>query len=324
MQLISERKTATLLAFLLAVAAGSVQAAPAIVEACKSCHAEDGAGVGKANIPVIAGMPAVHIEEALYAYKDGARQCIEEPVMCDTANLLSDENIADLAEHYGSLPRNSLNEDFDKELAAIGEIRIPQLRDQSVPGWHTRKPAAGNGREDRTPRQGRCRRTGQLLRQLLTRQPVVMSLRPRAQRAVLISEEPSMSYRPARLAISLFVFFAGTASADVTLIHAGKLLAVPGEAPASNMTIIVEDDRITGIQEGFVETEGATVIDLRDKFVLPGLMDMHVHLQGQLGPKNDRDALKMSDQLMQMRSIHYAMKTLMAGFTTVRDVGSSS
>ena len=133
-----------------------------------------------------------------------------------------------------------------------------------------------------------------------------------------------MSYRPARLAISLFVFFAGTASADVTLIHAGKLLAVPGEAPASNMTIIVEDDRITGIQEGFVETEGATVIDLRDKFVLPGLMDMHVHLQGQLGPKNDRDALKMSDQLMQMRSIHYAMKTLMAGFTTVRDVGSSS
>ena len=90
------------------------------------------------------------------------------------------------------------------------------------------------------------------------------------------------------------------------------------------MTIIVEDDRITGIQSGFVEAEGATVIDLRDKFVLPGLMDMHVHLQGQLGPKNDRDALKMSDQLMQMRSIHYAMNTLKAGFTTVRDVGSSS
>jgi imidazolonepropionase-like amidohydrolase len=53
-------------------------------------------------------------------------------------------------------------------------------------------------------------------------------------------------------------------------------------------------------------------------------MDMHVHLQGQLGPDNDRDALKMSDQLMQMRSIHHAMNTLEAGFTTVRDVGSSS
>lgn len=133
-----------------------------------------------------------------------------------------------------------------------------------------------------------------------------------------------MSQRPALLVFLVFSFLAGTATADVTLIHAGKLLAVPGKAPATNMTIIVEDDRITGVQEGFVETEGATVIDLRDKFVLPGLMDMHVHLQGQLGPDNDRDALKMSDQLMQMRSIHYAMNTLKAGFTTVRDVGSSA
>ena len=136
-----------------------------------------------------------------------------------------------------------------------------------------------------------------------------------------------MTYRPARITIvlsALLTLLAGTATAEVTLIHAGKLLAIPGQAPVSNMTIIVEDDRITGVQKGFVEAEDATVIDLRDKFVLPGLMDMHVHLQGQLGPNNDRDALKMSDQLMQMRSIYYAMNTLMAGFTTVRDVGSSS
>ena len=136
-----------------------------------------------------------------------------------------------------------------------------------------------------------------------------------------------MTYRPARITIvlsALLTLLAGTATAEVTLIHAGKLLAIPGQAPVSNMTIIVEDDRITGVQKGFVEAEDATVVDLRDKFVLPGLMDMHVHLQGQLGPNNDRDALKMSDQLMQMRSISYAMNTLMAGFTTVRDVGSSS
>ena len=112
-------------------------------------------------------------------------------------------------------------------------------------------------------------------------------------------------------------------AAEVTLIHAGELLAVPGRAPSTEMTIIVEGDRITGIQNGYVEVDGADVIDLRDQFVLPGLMDMHVHLQGQLGPKNDRDTLKMSSQLMQMRSLHYAMNTLMAGFTTVRDVGSS-
>ena len=138
-----------------------------------------------------------------------------------------------------------------------------------------------------------------------------------------------MNHRPALFAIAVAQFLvltllSATAFADVTLIHAGKLLAVPGDAPATNMTIIVEDDRITGVQQGFVEVEDATVIDLRDKFVLPGLMDMHVHLQGQLGPQNDRDALKMSDQLMQMRSIFYAMNTLRAGFTTVRDVGSSS
>lgn len=133
-----------------------------------------------------------------------------------------------------------------------------------------------------------------------------------------------MKNRPAIFVSLVLSFLAGTAAADVTLIHAGQLLAVPGKSPSTNMTIIVEDGRITGVQAGFVAAEDATVIDLSDKFVLPGLMDMHVHLQGQLGPDNDRDALKMSDQLMQMRSIHHAMNTLKAGFTTVRDVGSSS
>jgi imidazolonepropionase-like amidohydrolase len=117
------------------------------------------------------------------------------------------------------------------------------------------------------------------------------------------------------------------AMADTLLIHAGQLLAVPGESPRRAQTIIVQDDRIVEVRDGYVaadEIEGdARVVDLSDQFVLPGLMDMHVHLQGQMGPNRDRDTLKMSKQLMQMRSIHYAMNTLMAGFTTVRDVGSS-
>ena len=96
-------------------------AAPAIVEACKVCHAEDGSGTGKRIVPVIAGMPAVHIEEALYAYKDGARQCLEEPVMCETAALLTDDNVADLAEYYAAIDRPSLDEDIDAALAALGE-----------------------------------------------------------------------------------------------------------------------------------------------------------------------------------------------------------
>lgn len=121
---------------------------------------------------------------------------------------------------------------------------------------------------------------------------------------------------------------ASWAAETVTLIHAGDLLAVPGRAPLRNQTIVVEDGRIVDVRSGFADAASfdgnVAVIDLRDKFVLPGLMDMHVHLQGELGPDNDRDALKMSDQLMQMRSIHFAMNTLRAGFTTVRDVGSSA
>ncbi len=117
------------------------------------------------------------------------------------------------------------------------------------------------------------------------------------------------------------------AHAETVLIHAGELLAVPGERPLSAQTVVIEDDRIIAVRTGYLsadEFDGETrIIDLRNQFVLPGLMDMHVHLQGELGPNNDSDNLKMSDQLKQMRSIHYAMNTLLAGFTTVRDAGSS-
>jgi len=89
---------------------------------------------------------------------------------------------------------------------------------------------------------------------------------------------------------------------------------------------VIEDDRIVEIRNGFSdpgEFEGdVTVIDLKDQFVLPGLMDVHVHLQFELGPKNDSENLKMSSQQVQMRSVMYGMRTLLAGFTTVRDAGS--
>jgi len=116
-------------------------------------------------------------------------------------------------------------------------------------------------------------------------------------------------------------------AAQTTLIHAGELLAVPGQSPARNQTIIIDGNRIVEVRTGFADTaefgDGVTVIDLRNEFVMPGLMDMHVHLQGQLGPNRYKDDLQMSPQLMQMRSIMYAKRTLEAGFTTVRDVGSS-
>lgn len=93
---------------------------PSVVEACKACHDIDGSGVGKAYVPIIAGIPAVHIEEALYAYKDGARQCRIEPVMCETAALLSDEEVADLAAYYSALPRYSHATTYNEKLADAG------------------------------------------------------------------------------------------------------------------------------------------------------------------------------------------------------------
>lgn len=130
-----------------------------------------------------------------------------------------------------------------------------------------------------------------------------------------------------RLTIVLLLLSSAPAVlADTTIIYAGQLLAVPGQAAQSDQTIVIEDERIIEVRKGFAdpaEFEGKVhVIDLKDQFVLPGLMDMHVHLQGQLGPRNDSEKLKMSSQLIEMRSVMYGMRTLRAGFTTVRDVGS--
>ena len=116
-----KRNQRLLSVFLLFLAAGA-QAAPAIIEACKVCHDEDGSGVGKDYVPIIAGIPPVHIEEALYAYKDGARKCVVEPVMCSTASILSDEDIEAVAKHYGALDRYSHATTFNENLAAKGAV----------------------------------------------------------------------------------------------------------------------------------------------------------------------------------------------------------
>ncbi|MEM8817828.1 MAG: amidohydrolase family protein [Pseudomonadota bacterium] len=129
------------------------------------------------------------------------------------------------------------------------------------------------------------------------------------------------------LIAATFFAIAAPATAETTIIHAGALLAVPGERVQNERSIVVVDRRISEIRRGFVDPgefgDDVAVIDLREHFVLPGLMDMHVHLQGELGPDNDTEELKMSAQEIQMRSVMFGMRTLRAGFTTVRDVGNS-
>ena len=109
------------LAFLLITTAAFGQA-PAKVAVCAACHGEDGAGVGYNYVPIIAGTPAAHLEEALFAYKDGARKCVGVPVMCDAIAPLSDDEILEMAGYYAAMPRLSTDEEFDRQMAAVGKI----------------------------------------------------------------------------------------------------------------------------------------------------------------------------------------------------------
>jgi imidazolonepropionase-like amidohydrolase len=134
------------------------------------------------------------------------------------------------------------------------------------------------------------------------------------------------TYFNALIAFVILSISTSLCAAELKVIHAGELLAVPGEKPLREHTVVIEGDRIKEVRKGFSDPsefgDRATLIDLSDAFVMPGLMDMHVHLQFEMGPNMERDMVRMSDALVAMRSIHYAMKTLEAGFTTVRDVGS--
>jgi len=122
--------------------------------------------------------------------------------------------------------------------------------------------------------------------------------------------------------LSLFIAINAAAQDQTTIIHAGILLAVPGEAPKNNQSIIIEGNRITRVEDGFVEaTDDATLIDLSDKFVLPGLMDMHVHLLGEISPDARTDALHVTTSMQALKGALHAKRTLDAGFTTVRDLG---
>ena len=111
----------------------------------------------------------------------------------------------------------------------------------------------------------------------------------------------------------------------VTVIHAGALLAVPGQQPRRNASIIVRGNRIAEVRDGFADVPGARVVDLRTQYVLPGLIDMHVHLSG----LDDRLQARLQAPFRDYEDEAYtallnARRTLLAGFTTVRDLGGDA
>lgn len=106
-------------------------------------------------------------------------------------------------------------------------------------------------------------------------------------------------------------------------IHAGALLDRPGQAPRGASTIALKGDRIVGVYDGHVTPLGdAPVIDLKDKTVLPGLIDSHVHLgSDRAGQEGLLAGFTESKELGAYEALWNARKTLMAGFTTVRNLG---
>jgi len=108
--------------FALLILPNSVFASAPVLGKCAECHGIDGMGQGDPMVPVIAGMPATHIEEAILAYVDGARGCVREPRMCETVAALSESEVTEVAEYYAGKVRGSSNEEFDKELAAQGKV----------------------------------------------------------------------------------------------------------------------------------------------------------------------------------------------------------
>ncbi len=129
-------------------------------------------------------------------------------------------------------------------------------------------------------------------------------------------------------ATACMAFIGAAQAADIAVIHAGRLLATPGGAVASEQTIIVRDGVIQSVAPGYADPPTAgpddrvVVHDLKNHFVLPGLIDSHVHLTSELGPRGKISVVENSDADTAMAAAGYAKKNLMAGFTTVRDVGA--
>ena len=109
-----------------------------------------------------------------------------------------------------------------------------------------------------------------------------------------------------------------------TLVHCGSLIDGKANDIQTQVTLVIEGNKITAIEKGFSAATGSDkVIDLSKKTVMPGLIDMHVHLEGETNKDQALQRFTLSEADVAFRSTVMAKKTLMAGFTTVRDLGGS-
>ncbi|MEN8186903.1 MAG: amidohydrolase family protein [Bacteroidota bacterium] len=113
--------------------------------------------------------------------------------------------------------------------------------------------------------------------------------------------------------------------AQETYLHCGKLIDTKTGNIKNEITIIISSNKVKEIKKGYITPPGTDtqLIDLKDKTVLPGLIDMHVHLEMEFNPKIYLQMFTLNDVDLAFQSTVYAKKTLLAGFTTVRDLGGT-
>ncbi|WP_019677451.1 metal-dependent hydrolase family protein [Arsukibacterium perlucidum] len=128
--------------------------------------------------------------------------------------------------------------------------------------------------------------------------------------------------RKALLSAAVCLSFNCTVVNAATLIHAGKLVDVEDGKVLTEQTIVIDGEKISAIEAGFRQpAAGDTLINLSQHTVMPGLMDMHTHFYTQFSPTVYSEGQRLNEADFALRGAVFAEKTLMAGFTTVRELG---
>ena len=129
------------------------------------------------------------------------------------------------------------------------------------------------------------------------------------------------------LIVSTFILSAQ----QITVIHAGNLMAVPGQGFAPKQTVIIKDGKIEKVSSGFLSPkqmgfspDSIHTVNLRNSYVLPGFIDMHTHITQERNPaRNRHEWTTLFDEDAAFEAIPYMERTLQAGFTTVRNLGAN-
>lgn len=124
--------------------------------------------------------------------------------------------------------------------------------------------------------------------------------------------------------LSFLIFATINGLSQKTVIYCGQLIDVNNLQVLKEMTIITDGNKITDVVKGYAAADKTDkIIDLKNRTVMPGLMDMHVHLEGETKKGATADRFTMNPSDIAFESVRYANSTLMAGFTTVRDLGGT-